>query len=145
MEAPTSANNDTAEAVKIKITDVFRKKVPVWLCAAIAGGIFAVMLIIMVCTVANLNGQLHAYQTQYNEHQNQPIAENTLEWYQQTVCSQDGKAYAEIQIMAARVADFEARSVPYSVAVSYAHIDESVVQGMLDIAEQAERDLDADL
>lgn len=53
--------------------------------------------------------------------------------------------YAEIQIMAARVADFEARSVPYSVAVSYAHIDESVVQGMLDIAEQAEHDLDADL
>lgn len=97
-ETPTSANNDTVETVKITISDVFRKKVPVWLCAAIAGGIFAVMLIIMVCTVANLNGQIKAYQVQNNENPNQPIAENTLEWYQQTVRSQDGKAYVSVEI-----------------------------------------------
>ena len=98
VEAPASADDNTAEAVKNKIADAFRKKVPVWLCAAIAGGIFAVMLIIMICTVANLNGQLRAYQVQNNETQNQPIAENTLEWYQQTVRSQDGKAYISIEV-----------------------------------------------
>lgn len=98
VEAPASADDNTAEAVKIKIADVFRKKVPIWLCAAIAGGIFAVMLIIMVCTVANLNGQLKAYQVQHNETQNQPVAENTLEWYQQTVRPQDGKAYVSVEV-----------------------------------------------
>ena len=98
VEAPTSADNNAAEDVKIKIADVFRKKVPVWLCAAIAGGIFSVMLIIMICTVANLNGQLKAYQVQHNETQNQPVAENTLEWYQQTVRPQDGKAYVSVEV-----------------------------------------------
>lgn len=98
VEAPASADDNTAEAVKSNIADVFRKKVPVWLCAAIAGGIFAVMRIIMICTVANLNGQLRAYQVQNNETQNQPIAENTLEWYQQTVRSQDGKAYISVEV-----------------------------------------------
>ena len=98
VEAPTSADDNTAEDVKSNIADIFRKKVPVWLCAAIAGGIFAVMLIIMICTVANLNGQLRAYQVQNNETQNQPIAENTLEWYQQTVRSQDGKAYISVEV-----------------------------------------------
>lgn len=98
VEAPASADNNAAEAAKFKIADVFRKKVPIWLCAAIAGGIFAVMLIIMVCTVANLNGQLKAYQVQHNENQNQPIAENTLEWYQQTIRPQDGKAYVSVEI-----------------------------------------------
>lgn len=98
VEVPASADDNTAEAVKSNIADVFRKKVPVWLCAAIAGGIFAVMLIIMLCTVANLNGQLRAYQVQHNENQNQPVAENTLEWYQQTVRSQDGKAYISVEV-----------------------------------------------
>lgn len=97
-ETPASADNDTVETEKITISDVFRKKVPVWLCTAIAGGIFAVMLIIMVCTVANLNGQIKAYQVQNNESPNQPVAENTLEWYQQTVRSQDGKAYVSVEI-----------------------------------------------
>ena len=78
VEAPTSVNDNAAEAAKIKILDVFRKRVPIWLCAAIAGGIFAVMLIIMICTVTNLNGQLKAYQIQQNETQNRPVAENTL-------------------------------------------------------------------
>lgn len=98
VEAPASADNNTAEAVKIKIAEVFRKKVPVWMCAAIAGGIFAVMLVIMLCTVANLNGQLRAYQVQNNETQNQPVAENTLDWYQQTVRPQDGKAYVSVEV-----------------------------------------------
>ena len=98
VEAPTSADDNAAEDVKIKIAGVFHKKVPVWLCAAIAGGIFSVMLIIMVCTVSNLNGQLKAYQVQHNENQNQPVAENTLEWYQQTVRSQDGKAYVSVEV-----------------------------------------------
>ncbi len=65
VEAPASADDNTAEAVKIKIADVFRKKVPVWLCAAIAGGVFAVMLVIMLCTVSYLNGQLKVYQMQH--------------------------------------------------------------------------------
>ena len=98
VEAPASANDNTAEAAKIKILDVFRKRIPIWLCAAIAGGIFAVMLIIMICTVTNLNGQLKAYQIQQNETQNQPVAENTLEWYQQTVRPQDGKAYVSVEV-----------------------------------------------
>lgn len=98
VETPASADNNVAEGVKIKIADAFRRKVPVWLCVAIAGGVFAVMLIIMICTVANLNGQLRAYQVQNNETQNQPIAENTLEWYQQTVRSQDGKAYISVEV-----------------------------------------------
>lgn len=98
VEAPASADDNTTEAVKSNIADVFRKKVPVWLCAAIAGGIFAVMLIIMICTVANLNGQLRAYQVKHNGNQNQPVAENTLEWYQQTVRPQDGKAYVSVEI-----------------------------------------------
>ncbi|MBQ8313035.1 MAG: helix-turn-helix transcriptional regulator [Clostridia bacterium] len=98
VEAPASADDNTAEAVKSNIADVFRKKVPVWLCAAIAGGVFAVMLIIMICTVSNLNRQLSAYQVENNETQNQPIAENTLEWYQQTVRPQDGKAYVSVEI-----------------------------------------------
>lgn len=98
VEAPASADDNTAEDVKSNIADVFRKKVPVWLCAAIAGGVFAVMLIIMICTVSNLNGQLRAYQVQNSETQNQPIAENTLEWYQQTVRSQDGKAYISVEV-----------------------------------------------
>ena len=98
LEDPASTDNNTAEDAKIKIADVLRKKVPVWLCAASAGGIFAVMLIIMICTVANLNGQLRAYQRQQNEYVNPPIAENTLEWYQQTVRPQDGKAYVSVEI-----------------------------------------------
>lgn len=98
VEAPTSVNDNAAEAAKIKILDVFSKRVPIWLCAAIAGGIFAVMLIIMICTVTNLNGQLKAYQIQQNETQNQPVAENTLEWYQQTVRPQDGKAYVSVEV-----------------------------------------------
>lgn len=98
VEAPASADDSAAEAVKSKLADVFRKKVPVWLCAAIAGGIFAVMMVIMLCTVANLNRQLQSYQVQRIEHQNQPIAENTLEWYQQTVRSQDGKAYVSVEV-----------------------------------------------
>jgi len=98
VEAPTSVNDNAAEAAKIKILDVFRKRVPIWLCAAIAGGIFAVMLIIMICTVTNLNGQLKAYQIQQNETQNRPVAENTLEWYQQTVRPQDGKAYVSVEV-----------------------------------------------
>ena len=97
-EAPASADNNTEKAVNIKIADVFRGKVPVWMCAAIAGGIFTVMLVIMLCTVANLNGQLRAYQRQPKEYANQPIAENTLEWYQQTVRSQDGKSYVTVEI-----------------------------------------------
>lgn len=98
VEAPASAEDNAAEDVKIKIAGVFHKKVPAWLCAAIAGGIFVVMLVIMLCTVANLNGQLRAYQKQQNENQNQPVAENTLEWYQQTVRPQDGKAYVSVEI-----------------------------------------------
>lgn len=98
VEAPASADNHTAEDVKRKITNAFRKKVPVWLCAAIAGGIFAVMLIIMLCTVANLNSQLKVYQVQHRENQYQPVAENTLEWYQKTVRSQDGKAYVSVEV-----------------------------------------------
>ena len=98
VEAPASADNHTAEDVKCKIANAFHKKVPVWQCAAIAGGIFAVMLIIMLCTVTNLNSQLKAYQVQHSENQYQPVAENTLEWYQKTVRSQDGKAYISVEV-----------------------------------------------
>ena len=49
-----------AGKLKIQIANILCRKVPVWLCAAIAAGVFAVMLVIMLCVTANLNGQLKA-------------------------------------------------------------------------------------
>lgn len=97
-EAADSQGEALSAEKKSILHALLQKSVPAWLCAAIAGGIFAVMLIIMICTVTNLNGQLKAYQIQQNETQNRPVAENTLEWYQQTVRSQDGKAYVSVEV-----------------------------------------------
>lgn len=89
VEAPASSEKNAAEAIKNKIVDAFRKKVPVWLCAAIAGGIFAVMLAIMLCVTSNLQKQIDAFNRQ-------PAAPYSLAWFQETDNRQDGKAFITI-------------------------------------------------
>ena len=82
-ESPAAAEK------KIRILAIFRKSVPAWLCAAIAGGIFVVMLVITLCATANLQNQIDALNKQ-------PAAPYSLAWYQQIDEQQAGKAYVTI-------------------------------------------------
>jgi len=66
-----------------------QKSVPAWLCAAIVGGVFAVMLVIMLCTTSNLQKQIDAL--------TQPvITPHSLAWFQEVDVMEDGKAFITI-------------------------------------------------
>lgn len=74
---------------KSNLPALLQKNIPAWMCAAITGGIFIVMLIIMICTTANLQKQIDAMNRQ-------PAAPYSLAWYQQIDEQQAGKAYVTI-------------------------------------------------
>ena len=89
--AETIAQDESTVAAekKIRIPAIFNKSVPAWQCAAIAGGIFIVMLIIMLCITANLQKQIDALNKQ-------PATPYSLAWYQQIDEQEAGKAYVTI-------------------------------------------------
>ena len=68
---------------------LLQKSVPAWLCAAIVGGVFTVMLVIMLCTTSNLQKQIEALTPQ-------PAEVHTPAWYQVNTQSEPGKAYVSI-------------------------------------------------
>ncbi len=66
-----------------------QKSVPAWLCVAIAGGIFAVMLVIMLCSTSNLQKQIDAL--------TQPvITPHSLAWFQKADVMEEGKSFITI-------------------------------------------------
>ena len=90
-ESPVQDESSDAAEKKIAFPAIFHKSVPAWLCAAIAGGIFAVMLVIMLCTTSNLQKQIDAMNRQ-------PATPYSLAWYQQADEQQAGKAYVTITV-----------------------------------------------
>lgn len=70
---------------------LLQKNVPVWLCIAIVGGVFAIMLVIMLYTTSNLQKQIDAMNRQ-------PATPYSLAWYQQADEQQAGKAYVTITV-----------------------------------------------
>lgn len=82
--------DETASAEKKSVFHaLLQKNVPAWLCAAIAGGIFAVMLVIMLCTTSNLKKQINAL--------TQPvISPYSLAWFQEPDVPEEGKAFIRI-------------------------------------------------
>lgn len=89
-EQPSAPQDIPAAAKKKSYLPVFlRKNIPAWICAAITGGVFIVMLVIMLCAVNNLQKQID----QLNK---QPAAPYSLAWYQQIDEQQAGKAYVTI-------------------------------------------------
>lgn len=88
-ESPAQDESPDVSEKKNRIPAILRKSVPAWLCAAIAGGIFAVMLVIMLCTTSNLQKQIDALNKQ-------PGAPYSLAWYQQIDEQEAGKAYVTI-------------------------------------------------
>ena len=88
-EIPVQEEIPAVETKKNKLPAFLQKNVPAWLCAAIAGGIFVVMLTILLCTTANLQKQIDALNKQ-------PAAPYSLAWYQQIDEQQVGKAYVTI-------------------------------------------------
>lgn len=68
---------------------LLQKSVPAWLCAAIVGAVFAVMLVIMLCTTSNLQKQIDAL--------TQPvITPYSLAWFQEPDVPEEGKAFVRI-------------------------------------------------
>ena len=88
-EIPSPQGISAAAEKKSKVPAFLQKNVPAWLCAAIAGGIFVVMLSIMLCATTNLQRQIDALNKQ-------PAAPYSLAWYQQIDEQQAGKAYVTI-------------------------------------------------
>lgn len=68
---------------------LLQKSVPAWLCAAIVCGVFAIMLVIMLCTTSNLQKQIDAL--------TQPIiTPYSLAWFQEPDVPEEGKAFVRI-------------------------------------------------
>ena len=91
-QAAESADSpdETASAEKKSVLRaLLQKNVPAWLCAAIAGGIFAVMLVIMLCVVNNLQDQIDTLSKP-------PLSPYSLAWYQEKDEREDGKAFITI-------------------------------------------------
>lgn len=89
-EQPSAPQEIPADAKKKSYLPVFlRKNIPAWMCAAITGSVFIVMLVIMLCAVNNLQKQID----QLNK---QPATPYSLAWYQQIDEQQAGKAYVTI-------------------------------------------------
>ena len=88
-EIPVQEEIAAAKTEKNKLSAFLQKNVPAWLYAVIAGGIFIVMLVIMLCTTANLQKQIDALNKQ-------PTVPYSLAWYQQIDEQQAGKAYVTI-------------------------------------------------
>ena len=89
IEAPVLQEIPAAEEKKNYFPALLQKNIPAWMCAAISGGVFAIMLIIMLCTTSNL-------QKQIDQLNRQPAAPYSLAWYQQIDEQQAGKAYVTI-------------------------------------------------
>lgn len=68
---------------------LLQKSVPAWLCAAMVGGVFAVMLVIMLCITSNLQKQIDAL-TQL------VITPYSLAWFQEPDVPEEGKAFIRI-------------------------------------------------
>lgn len=68
---------------------LLQKSIPAWLCASIVGGVFVVMLVIMLCTTSNLQKQIDAL--------TQPvITPYSLAWFQEADVIEEGKAFITI-------------------------------------------------
>ena len=88
----TDSQGEAASAEKKSVLHaLLQKSVPAWLCTAIVGGVFAVMLVIMLCTTSNLQKQIDAMNRQ-------PATPYSLAWYQQADEQQAGKAYVTITV-----------------------------------------------
>lgn len=86
------SQGEAASAEKKSILHaLLQKSVPAWFCAAIVGAVFAVMLVIMLCTTSNLQKQIDAMNRQ-------PATPYSLAWYQQADEQQAGKAYVTISV-----------------------------------------------
>lgn len=84
-----SADDPPSAEKKSVLRALLQKNVPACLCAAIAGGIFAVMLVIMLCTTSNLKKQIDAL--------TQPIiTPYSLAWFQEPDVPEEGKAFIRI-------------------------------------------------
>lgn len=88
----SDSQGEAASAEKKSILHtLLQKSVPAWLCAVIVGGVFAVMLVIMLYTTSNLQKQIDAMNRQ-------PATPYSLAWYQQADEQQAGKAYVTITV-----------------------------------------------
>lgn len=90
-ESPAQDESPDVAEKKNRIPAILHKSIPAWLCAAIAGGIFAVMLVVMLCITSNLQKQIDAMNRQ-------PATPYSLAWYQQKDEPQAGKAYVTITV-----------------------------------------------
>lgn len=86
-----SQGEATTTEKKSVLHALLQKSVPAWFCAAIVGGVFAVMLVIMLCITSNLQKQIEALTPQ-------PATPYSLAWYQQADEQQAGKAYVTITV-----------------------------------------------
>ncbi|MBQ4639103.1 MAG: helix-turn-helix transcriptional regulator [Clostridia bacterium] len=86
----TDSQGEAASAEKkSSLHALLQKNVPAWLCAAIVGGVFAAMLVIMLCTTSNLQKQINAL--------TQPvITPYSLAWFQEADVIEEGKAFITI-------------------------------------------------
>ena len=89
VESADSPSETESAAKKSVLLALLQKSVPAWLCAAIVGSVFAVMLVIMLCTTSNLQKQIDAL--------TQPvITPYSLAWFQEQDVPEDGKAFVRI-------------------------------------------------
>ena len=100
QEQPQSPEGQALESVKLPdeaasaekksaIHALLLKSIPAWLCAAITGSIFIVMLVIMLCVVNNLQDQIDTLSKP-------PVSPYSLAWYQEKDAREDGKAFITI-------------------------------------------------
>lgn len=86
----TDSQGEAASAEKKSVLHaLLQKSVPAWLCTAIVGGVFAVMLVIMLCTTSNLQKQIDTLSKP-------PLSPYSLAWYQEKDEREDGKAFITI-------------------------------------------------
>ena len=88
-EASAPRKMQTAEARKRSLPTFLQKSIPAWLCVTIAGGIFVVMLIIMLCTTSDLQRQIVALEKS-------SVPPYSLAWYQQRDVEEEGQAFITI-------------------------------------------------
>ena len=74
---------------KSNLPALLQKNIPAWMCAAITGGVFVVMLVIMLCTTANLQKQINALMQSV-------ITPYSLAWFQEPDVAEEGKAFIRI-------------------------------------------------
>lgn len=88
-QTPTPQEIPAAAKKKSYLPALLRKNIPAWMCAAIASGIFVVMLIIMLCTTANLQKQIDTLKKP-------SVTPYSLAWYQEKDVQEDNKAFITI-------------------------------------------------